>query len=83
VITVYSKPNCQFCEQAKTLLNTTQHEYEIVNLDVGQTHKYGEKYISRDDLLTLIPNARTMPQIMQDGELIGGYTDLRDWLISK
>jgi thioredoxin reductase (NADPH) len=26
------------------------------------------------------PQARTMPQIYIDDELIGGYTDLEEWL---
>jgi thioredoxin reductase (NADPH) len=26
------------------------------------------------------PNARTMPQIFVDDELIGGYTDLMEWV---
>ena len=26
------------------------------------------------------PNARTMPQIFVDDQLIGGYTDLMEWV---
>jgi len=26
------------------------------------------------------PNARTMPQIFVNDELIGGYTDLMEWI---
>jgi len=33
-----------------------------------------------DTLMKRNPNARTMPQIFIDNELIGGYTDLEDWL---
>ena len=31
-------------------------------------------------LLARNPNARTMPQIFVDDELIGGYTDLMEWI---
>ena len=31
-------------------------------------------------LMSRNPNARTMPQIFADNELIGGYTDLIEWV---
>lgn len=75
--TVYSKPNCTFCDQSKALLESKGISFEVVNLDVGQPKADGQQYISRDDLLSKIPGARTMPQIMEDGVLIGGYQELR------
>ena len=36
-----------------------------------------------DALMIRNPYARTMPQIFIDDELIGGYTDLEDWLQTK
>ena len=36
-----------------------------------------------DLLMTRNPNARTMPQIFIDDELIGGYTDLMERLKNK
>ena len=32
--------------------------------------------ISKEDLLAVAPNARSVPQIFVDGELIGGYNEL-------
>lgn len=76
--TVYSKPACPYCDAAKQLLTTKGLDFEVINLDIGQPKLEGEQYISRDDLLTKIPTARTMPQIMgPNGEHIGGYTELR------
>jgi glutaredoxin 3 len=79
--TVYSKPACPFCDQAKSLLEAKGLQYDVINLDVGQPKVEGQKYISREDLLTKIPTARTMPQIfMEDTDVaihIGGFTELK------
>lgn len=75
-VTLYSKPNCQYCEKAKFLLESKGIQYDAIHLDVGQPKIDGVSYISRDNLLQLIPGAKTMPQILVDGIPIGGYTDL-------
>lgn len=79
--TVYSKPACPFCDQAKTLLEQKGLPYNEVVLDVGQPKLEGVSYISRDDLLLKFPEARTMPQIAWNTDTasvaIGGYTELR------
>ena len=75
-VTLYSKPNCQYCEKAKFLLESNSIQHSVIHLDVGQSKVDGVSYISRDDLLQLIPNAKTMPQIIVDGQVIGGYTEL-------
>jgi len=66
--TVFTKDNCTFCDQAKALLTTKGIPFSV--------KKLGED-ITRDELLALIPTARTMPQILKDGQLIGGFTELR------
>ena len=66
--TVYTKDNCTFCDQAKALLSSKGLPFETIKLGEG---------ISRDELLAKIPTARTMPQIMKDGALIGGFQELR------
>jgi glutaredoxin 3 len=80
MFTVYSKPACAYCEQSKALLESKGLPFEVVNLDVGQLKVEGHTYISRDDLLAKVPGARTMPQIMKDGELVGGFTELKKLL---
>lgn len=69
--TLYTKDDCTFCDQAKNLLRTKGIPFE--------TYKLGED-ISREQLLAKIPTARTMPQIMKDGQVIGGYTELKQML---
>jgi len=36
----------------------------------------GDGY-TREELLEAVPNARTVPQIFLDGELVGGFTELK------
>ena len=79
--TVYSKPNCAFCDQAKALLEAKGLEFTVINLDVGQAKEDGAQYISREELLAKVPTARTMPQIFKEDENsamhIGGFTELK------
>lgn len=81
--TVYSKPNCPQCELAKAQISNRQLKYKEVILDVGQ-HKFEHlEYITRDELLALIPDAKTMPQIFLDEKYIGGYKELIPLLKSQ
>ena len=64
---VWSKPGCSQCDSAKHLLKTKGIEYEEKNIAEGY---------KIEDLLALVPNARTMPQIWLDGEHLGGYDQL-------
>lgn len=70
-ITIYSKTNCPYCVSAKQFLASKGYTYEekIVGVDA-----------TREELLEAAPNARTVPQIIINGTLIGGYDDLvRNW----
>ena len=69
--TIYSKPNCSFCLQAKQLLEMEQLPFEYKNL--------GTHY-NLDELMTLAPNAKSFPQVFKDGVLIGGFSDLVEYL---
>ena len=66
---IWSKNNCPYCVQAKTLLTQKGIAFE--------ERKIGDGY-TKEDLLEVVPNARTVPQIFLDGELVGGFTELRD-----
>lgn len=65
---MWSKYNCPYCDQAKALLNQRGIKFE--------ERKIGDGW-SKEELLEAIPTARTVPQIIMDGELIGGFTELR------
>jgi glutaredoxin len=77
VFTVYSKPHCTYCEQAKKLLDSKNLPYEVINVDVGQPKVDGQKYITVQQLKEQIPTAMTVPQILQEGKLIGGFRELQ------
>lgn len=70
-VIVYSKPNCPYCVRAKTLLDS----YSIL---------YTEKVIgvdtTREELLEVAPNARTVPQIIINNDVIGGYEQLSKYI---
>jgi glutaredoxin 3 len=53
------------------LLRSRSIEFEERNIN----HEY-----TREQLLEAVPNARTVPQIFLDGQLIGGFTELRQHL---
>ena len=75
---VWSKDSCPFCVQAKALLESKGIEFEERNVSQDWT---------REQLLEAVPTARTLPQIFLDGELVGGFTELRkkltEWNILK
>ena len=67
--TIYTIDNCIYCVKAK---NTLQNRGVMIEeIKVGQD-------ISREDFLEKFPNVRTVPQIIIDGKLIGGWDDLRN-----
>ena len=70
-VEIYSKSNCLYCDKAKNYFTQNNISYVEHNVEVPEVF---------DTLMIRNPNARTMPQIFIDNELIGGYTDLEDWL---
>lgn len=71
---VWSKYHCPFCDQAKALLTQKGIQFE--------ERKIGDGY-SREDLLEAVPDARTVPQIFLDNQLIGGFTELKAYLAKE
>lgn len=82
--TVYSKPNCTFCDQAKSLLKSKGLAYEEVVLDIGQPKEEGKNYMPVAEFKSKNPNAKTVPQIFKTTEegtvLVGGFQELRSSL---
>jgi glutaredoxin 3 len=69
MITVYSKNNCPFCVQAKSLLQLKGVDFEEVKID--------ESTEAREFIVG--EGHRTVPQIYQDGKLLveGGFQGLK------
>ncbi len=78
--TVYSKPNCPHCIYAKALLKQLGAPYHEIVLDIGQQKAEHVEYISRDAFFGKIPNAKTVPQIVHEDVLIGGFIELKKYL---
>jgi glutaredoxin 3 len=70
-VTIYSKDNCPYCVQAKRLLEEKGKAYTEINIG---------RDIRRDDFMSLFPNVRTVPFIIIDGDEIGGFDKLTEWL---
>lgn len=76
---IYTKENCPFCFRAKELFKKIGMEYdEYVIITNGDTSRIKPNQIgvSRDDLLAIAPDAKTVPQIWIGDEHVGGYTEL-------
>ena len=74
-IILYSKNNCGYCVKAKSLLN---------NLGLTYTEKKIENFLTTEALYEEIgKQVRSMPQIKINGELIGGYNQLIEYLMDK
>lgn len=70
---IWSKYNCPYCDQAKALMNSKGIKFEERKIGDGWT---------KEDLLEEIPTARTVPQIILNDELIGGFTELKQKLMT-
>jgi len=67
-VEIYSKLNCPYCVQAKGLAEREGHEL---------TYKMLDEDFDRETLMETFPGARTFPQIIVDGEKIGGFTEYK------
>ena len=75
MITVYSKPNCPYCDKAKYLLKSLglQYEEKVVTKDLSVEELYK----------VLDKQVRTIPQIVIDKNHIGGYNELKEYFINE
>lgn len=68
MLTIYGSKTCTWCEQAKQLCNRKMVAFEYVDLTApgneDQLRAFKEQGFS------------TVPQIFEDGRLIGGFQDL-------
>ena len=68
---VYTKENCSYCVKAKNLLTLEGLTYEesVIGKDV-----------IREDFISMFPDQKSVPLIFVNGEKIGGYNELLDYL---
>ena len=70
-VVIWSKYHCTFCDQAKLLLGQREIKFEEKKIGDGYT---------KEELLEEIPTARSVPQIIIDGKVIGGFPELKEFL---
>lgn len=72
-LTLFTKPGCRYCTQAKTLLEKAGLPYEEIVLGHGITSR----------TLQAVAGAGTTPQVFSGGKRIGDFEALQSWLASK
>lgn len=70
-VIVWSKDQCPYCDQAKALLSQRNIAFEERKIGHGYT---------KEQLLESVPTARTVPQIIINGQSIGGFNELRKYI---
>ncbi len=68
VYTVFSKNNCSYCVRAIDLIRNNNLQVIVKKIDES------DEFFA--EMRKLAPMMRTMPVIMMDDKLIGGYSDL-------
>ena len=68
MITIYSTDNCPWCDRAKELLTQKGETYEEIKIG---------REITREEFLEQFPNVRSVPYIIIDENVIGGFEQLR------
>ena len=68
MIEIYTKPSCPSCINAKMFLQGRGLKYTEIKIG---------KDISREEFLEKFPEARTVPWVLVDGNLIGGYENVK------
>ena len=69
-VTVYSTANCSFCNMTKVKLEQWNIPFDDVRIDQDAT--------AMEDFATRTNGARTVPQILIDGNPIGGFSELTE-----
>ena len=71
MIHIWGKPACPSCTKAKALCE--QRGYRFEYLELG-------KDFDREAVLSEFPEARTFPQIVVNGQKIGGYEQFTKYI---
>lgn len=74
---LYTKMGCGYCVKAKTQLSVRGIEFEEINIELLPEAK--EEMLTECAKINVVP--RTVPQIWLDGNYIGGYDQLKAFLV--
>ena len=67
-VEVFSGPDCNYCRQAKALLDELNINY--MELDISNEQH-------RNEFVRRLPRTRSIPQVFVDDQHIGGFEDLQ------
>ena len=67
-VEIYTKWGCPFCTRAMALLASKGVAYQEYDVTLGGTKKA--------EMLSRVPGAMTVPQVLIAGEVVGGSDDL-------
>ena len=67
MIDIYTRTDCSFCSSAKQFMKSRNISYN--------EHLVGRD-LTREELIEKFPQMKTVPIIVLDGRLIGGYMNL-------
>ena len=69
MITIYGKPACKYCTQAKDLLHSLGVDFKYINL------------MEDDDAMKKVraDKFKSVPAIYHGNEIIGGFDELKIW----
>ena len=70
-IKIYSRSGCPYCDKIKTVLNQREIEYTSYELDEDFT---------RDEFYSEFGKSTTFPQVILDGNQLGGCSDAVKYL---
>lgn len=81
--TVWSKNTCGYCDLAIKALERRNYSITIKKIIEPSTPTESMDWMfTKEDLLKVVPNARSVPQIFIEDKHIGGYTELMKFLAS-
>lgn len=69
-VTVYSTASCPYCVQAKLMLEKWAIPFDEVRID--------ENHAAMQEFAKVTNGARSVPQIIIDGNPIGGFSELTE-----
>lgn len=73
MITIYSKDACPQCDQAIKMATAKGVAFEVKKLGIDYT---------KEELMLIAPTARTVPQVVSNGHLVGGLPEFQKYLVS-
>mgnify|MGYP006179225505 FL=1 len=73
---IYTKDNCTFCVQAKTLMKIRGIEWEELNMQKVPAMR--AELMEKCEKINIMP--RTVPQIWLDDSYVGGFQELKNKL---